>query len=314
MFEIIVDSAANIPAEHVEKYRIHVIPFINYMGSKEILGFEPGLTPEEERAHGKLYYDAIRAGAEVKTSLINSAGFEENFEPFLKEGKDILYISLSSNISGTYNAARIAADSLREKYPDRRICLVNSLNASLAQGILAIYARELQEKGYDLKEIADVLQETAHSMNGTFTVDDLKYLAKTGRLHNATAKIGNLLNIKPILRGNAEGFIVQFRLCRGRKKSLNALADYVCDNIVQPLKQIIGIAHADSYEDSLYVMKRITDRIKVREFINTSYDFCTGSHVGPDTIALFFIGYDRELGGKLINEKCRSKRIFDMLT
>ena len=83
---------------------------------------------------------------------------------------------------------------------------------------------------------------------------------------------------------------------------------------MQPLKQIIGIAHADSYEDSLYVMKRITDRIKVREFINTSYDFCTGSHVGPDTIALFFIGYDRELGGKLINEKCRSKRIFDMLT
>lgn len=152
MFEIIVDSAANIPAEHVEKYRIHVIPFINYMGNKEIPGFEPGLTPEEERAHGKLYYDAIRAGAEVKTSLINSAGFEENFEPFLKEGKDILYISLSSNISGTYNAARIAADSLREKYPDRRVCLVNSLNASLAQGILAIYARELQEKGYDLQE------------------------------------------------------------------------------------------------------------------------------------------------------------------
>ena len=150
-------------------------------------------------------------------------------------------------------------------------------------------------------------------MNGTFTVDDLKYLARTCRLHGATAVVGNLLKVKPILCGNRDGFIVQHCLKRGRKKSLNALIDFVCDNIVEPEKQIVGIAHADAYEDSLYVMNGIMSRVKVRDFINTSYDFCTGSHVGPDTIALFFIGYDRELQGKLVDENLRVKRIFDML-
>ena len=104
------------------------------------------------------------------------------------------------------------------------------------------------------------------------------------------------MNIKPILRGNKDGFIVQFKKCRGRKAALNALVSLVCDNIVDPENQIIGIAHADAYEDSLYVMEEIKKRVKLQGFINTSYDYCTGSHVGPDTIALFFMAKDRELG------------------
>ncbi len=313
MFEIFVDSGGNIPAGHVEKYGIHVICFMNIIDGKTIPGFEPHLTPAEERAKGKEYYDAIRAGAIVKTSLINSEEFREHFEPVLKDGKDLIYFCLSSNISGTCNAARLAIEELREEYPEREMELVDSLNASLAQGILAIYAYELRKKGYTLSEIADVLRETAHSMNGTFTVDDLKYLARTGRLHNATAAVGNLLRIKPILRGDRDGFIVQHCLTRGRKKSLTTLINMVCENIVEPEKQIIGIAHADAYQDSLYVMEEIQKRVKVREFINTSYDFCTGSHVGPDTIALFFIGYDRELQGKAVDTEWEKKRIFDLL-
>ena len=152
MFEIFVDSGANIPAVFVEKYDINVIAFINIVDGRKVPGFESGLSLEEERARGKEYYDAIRGGAEVKTSLINSEEFREHFEPVLKEGKDLLYISLSSNISGTFNAARIAAEELREEYPEREIRLVDSLNASLAQGILAIYARELQDKGYSLTD------------------------------------------------------------------------------------------------------------------------------------------------------------------
>ena len=181
MFEIFVDSGANIPAVYVEKYRINVIPFINLVDGKKVPGFESGLSPEEERARGKEYYDAIRAGARVQTSLINSGEFREHFEPLLEQGKDVLYISLSSNISGTFNAARIAAEDLREDYPDRKICLVDSLNASLAQGILAIYASEFREKGLDISLIADVLSETAHSMNGIFTVDDLKAAGLAGK-------------------------------------------------------------------------------------------------------------------------------------
>ena len=133
-------------------------------------------------------------------------------------------------------------------------------------------------------------------MNGVFTVGDLKYLAKTGRLSGSAAFVGNILNIKPILRGDKDGYIVQFKKCRGRKAALNALVSLVCDNIVDPENQIIGIAHADAYEDSLYVMEEIKKRLKLRGFINTSYDYCTGSHVGPDTIALFFMAKDRELG------------------
>lgn len=296
MFQIVVDSAANIPAELVKKYDIRVISFVNYVNGKRIVCFDPDLTPEEERAKGKEYYDAVRAGADVKTGLVSSGDFEDLFRSILEAGDDILYFSLSKNISGTYNSARIAAEELSESFPDRKIRLIDALNASLAQGILAIYASEMRAKGMSLDETADILSSYPAKMNGVFTVGDLKYLSRTGRISSSAALVGNILNIKPILRGNKDGFIVQFKKCRGRKAALNTLISLVCDNIVNPEEQIIGIAHADSYEDSLYVMEEIRKRVKLRGFINTSYDYCTGSHVGPDTIALFFMAKDRELG------------------
>lgn len=296
MFQIVVDSAANIPAELVKKYDIRVISFVNYVNGKKVVCFDPDLTPEEERAKGKEYYDAVRAGADVKTGLVSSGDFEDLFRSILEAGEDILYFSLSKNISGTYNSARIAAEELSESFPDRKIRLIDALNASLAQGILAIYASEMRAKGMSLDETADILATYPAKMNGVFTVGDLKYLSKTGRISSSAALVGNLLSIKPILRGNKDGYIVQFKKCRGRKVALNTLISLVCDNIVNPEEQIIGIAHADSYEDSLYVMEQIQKRVKLRGFINTSYDYCTGSHVGPDTIALFFMAKDRELG------------------
>ena len=296
MFQIVVDSAANIPAELVKKYDIRVISFVNYVNGKKVVCFDPDLTPEEERAKGREYYDAVRAGADVKTGLISSGDFEDLFRSILEAGDDILYFSLSKNISGTYNSARIAAEELSESFPDRKIRLIDALNASLAQGILAIYASEMRTKGMSLDETADILATYPAKMNGVFTVGDLKYLSKTGRISSSAALVGNLLSIKPILRGNKDGFIVQFKKCRGRKSALNTLVSLVCDNIVNPEEQIIGIAHADAYEDSLYVMEEIRKRVKLRGFINTSYDYCTGSHVGPDTIALFFMAKDRELG------------------
>ena len=153
----------------------------------------------------------------------------------------------------------------------------------------------MRAKGMSLDETAGILSTYPAKMNGVFTVGDLKYLSRTGRISSSAALVGNLLSIKPILRGNKDGFIVQFKKCRGRKAALNTLISLVCANIVNPEEQIIGIAHADSYEDSLYVMEEIQKRVKLRSFINTSYDYCTGSHVGPDTIALFFMAKDREL-------------------
>lgn len=298
MYEVFVDSAANIPAVDVKKYGINVVSFVNVVNGKSMVNFNPDLSLEEERKLGKEFYDAIRDGAEIKTSLVNTGDFVDAFEPVLKEGKDIIYFSLSKNISGTYNAALIASEDLAETYPERKVLLVDSLNASLAQGIMAIYATMMRDKGVSVEEVARILNDAVIKMNGVFTVGDLKYLAKTGRISSATALAGNVLNVKPILRGNKEGYIVQFRKCRGRKKSLDTLVDLVCDNIVEPEKQIIGIAHADAYEESLYVIDKIKERVQVKDVINTSYDYCTGTHVGPDTIALFFIANDRELEGR----------------
>lgn len=296
MFQIVVDSAANIPAELVKKYDIRVISFVNYVNGQPLTCFDPDLTMEQERAKGKEYYNAVRAGAEIKTGLISSGDFEECFRSIMENNEDVLYFSLSKNISGTYNSARIAAQELMENPPmGRRIRMIDSLNASLAQGILAIYASEMRSKGMDFDTIADTLETYPARMNGIFTVGDLKYLAKTGRLSGSAALVGNILSIKPILRGNKDGYIVQYKKCRGRKAALNTLVSLVCETIIDPKEQIIGIAHADSYEDSLYVMEEIQKRIQVREFINTSYDYCTGSHVGPDTIALFYMAKDREL-------------------
>lgn len=297
MFRIYVDSAANLPAAVAKKYNINVISFVNEVNGEMLTCFDPALTPEEEREKGHDYYEAVRNGAKIKTGLVNTEQFTDHFREALDNGEDVICVDLSKNISGTFNAARIAAEALQEEYPDRVIRVVDSLNASLAQGILAIYASELRSKGMDAAKTADLLEGAVLSMNGVFTVEDLKYLAHTGRINSTTALIGNVLSIKPILRGSAEGYIVQFSKGIGRKKTLNTLIDLVCNNVVHPEKQILGIAHADAYEESLYVMEKITERTQVRGFINTSYDYCTGSHVGPGTIALFFMGADRELKG-----------------
>lgn len=296
MFQIFVDSAANLPAVIAKKYDIHVISFVNLVAGKEIVCYNPDLSPEEEREKGAEYYNAMRSGCEVKTGLISTANFEDAFRTAIDADQDVIYFSLSKNISGNYNSARLAAESLLEETgTSHKIRLVDSLNASLAQGILAIYASEMRDKGMSVDEVADLLETYVGKMNGVFTVGDLKYLSHTGRIKGSVALVGNVLKIKPILRGNKDGYIVSYKNVRGRKAALNELIHLVCETIENPEDQIIGIAHADAYEDSLYVMEGIQKKVKVRDFINTSYDFCTGSHVGPDTIALFYMGKDREL-------------------
>ena len=295
MFDIFVDSGANIPSEIVARHDITVMQLNLTIDGKSIPSFVPDLTPEQERKKAHEYYQAIREGAVVNTSLVNSYEFEDAFRKSLEDGRDVLCFTMSANISGTYNAARLTTEDLREEFPDRKIYLIDSMNASLGEGILAIYAAEMRDAGKGIDEIYDYLSEMVHKMNGVFTVEDLKYIARTGRLSNTEALVGNLLGIKPLLKGSKDGWIVAFKKVRGRKKVLNDLADLFASNIENPEDQIVGIAHADAYEDSLYVMNRVLERIKVREFINTPYDYGTGSHVGPGTIAVFFVAKDREL-------------------
>jgi DegV family protein with EDD domain len=299
MFQVFVDSAANLPAVTAKKYDIHVVSFVNLVNGKELVCFDPDLSPEEELSKGKEYYSYdghYFYENYIKTGLISTANFADAFRTALEADQDVIYLSLSKNISGTYNSARLAAEELLEEYGGKRkIRLVDSLNASLAQGILAIYASEMRDRGMNVDEAADLLETYVGKMNGIFTVGDLKYLSRTGRIKGSVAVVGNMLKIKPILRGNEDGYIVSYKNVRGRKAVLNELIRLFCETIEDPENQIVGIAHADAYEESLYMMEEIQKRVKVREFINTSYDYCTGSHVGPDTIALFYLGKDRSL-------------------
>ena len=298
MFQIVVDSGANIPAELVREYNIRVLSFVNIADGHPLTCFDPDLTIEEERIKGKEYYDAIRGGMKVQTGLIGCGEFEDCFRSVCEAGEDVISLSISSGISGTYNASRLAAETVNDEMTNGcRVYTIDTMNASLATGILAIYASEMRRDGKTTSETVEAIQAMVPRINGVFTVGDLRYIARTGRLTGSKAIIGNLLSIKPILRGDREGHIVQYKKCHGRKAALNTLISLVCDNVVDPENQILGIAHADAYEESVYIMNEITKRVKVRAFIDTTYDFCTGSHVGPDTIALFFLGKDRELSG-----------------
>lgn len=302
MIQILVDSGANIPALLCEEYNITVIPFLNYVDEKPFEAFIPGLTPEEERAKAKEFYDGIRAGAEVKTSLVNMETFEKYFTEGVRAGNELIYISMSKNISGTYNSARLAAESVLDEHEDAKIFLVDSKNASMGQGLLAIYAKMLIDKNVAVEEIVAVLEDTVEHMNGVFTVDNLKYLAKSGRISNFKSVAGNVLNIKPMLKGSQDGFIVQFKNIRGRKKALEELVNACCDNIVCAEKQILAITHADAYEEACFVRDKILEKVAAAEFIDTPYDYCTGSHAGPGAIAIFFIAKDRELTGEKTEE------------
>ncbi len=297
-FQIFIDSAGNVPAQIAKKYDINVLSFSEIVDGKMIDCYNPRLTPLEERLEGKKFYNGMRKGAKISTSLLNTSRFEEEFRKVLAAGEDLIYISLSSGISGTFNAARLAAEELMEEFPGRTIRVIDSKNASLGQGLHGITASELRAKGMNVNEAADHIERLVPKMNGLFTVDNLKYLARTGRIKGSVATLGNMLNVKPILRGNKDGFIVEFKKVRGRRKSLDTIITLLIDNIIDPEDQVIGIAHADAYEEALECAKEIKNAVKVKDIIITSYDLCTGSHVGPDTIALFFLAKDRELSAQ----------------
>lgn len=290
LYEIITDSASNLTKDLTDRYHIHVISYTVNIDGKDFLCYDEN---RDFNVTGKDFYDRMRKGAAVSTSLINSDNFTRCFEPFLAEGKDIVFVSISSGISGTSQAARIAADDLREKYPDRRIVVIDTLSASLAEGIWAIRIAELREQGYSIDEVLSYFEREKMNMNQIFTVGDLKYLKRGGRISAAEAAIGSLLSIKPILKGNELGKIVVHEKVRSRQKSLQALADHTISRLVNPSEEYVAIAHCDALEDAQFVADAIRAKCPVKEFIIRCYDLCTGAHVGPGTIAIFFFGQDR---------------------
>ncbi len=292
MFKVITDSASNLTEDIVKKYDIDMISY-TYMVEDEVHRcYEPGVNDEEE---GKRYYDRMRAGAEVKTSLINSADIEEVFEKHMKDGYDVLFITISSKLSGTYQSALIASEELADRYPDRRALVIDSLSASLGEGFLAIEAAKLRDRGKDIDEVAEWIYDNRLKIRHIFTVDDLKYLKRGGRISASVSLVGTVLNIKPVLVATDEGTIGLGSVVRGRKRALDALVKNYLGYAVNPSENVFGVAHCDCPEDAEYIISRIRTECSPKEIINCYYDRCTGGHVGPGAICIFFFGNDRSM-------------------
>lgn len=284
MTQLFTDTSANLPAEIIDEYGIEVVPFSYTIDGVEYI-------PERE-FDGKAFYAAMRAGSEVKTSMVNAGTFIERFKTALDAGKDVLYIGMSGGISGTANAALMAKQELDEEYPDRKIVVIDTLAASLGEGLFVIKAAEQLKDGVALDAIEEAIRAQVPSMCQSFTVDDLKYLKNTGRVSGAAAIIGNVLSIHPILIGDYEGKIVVKAKVRGMKRTLDALAERYAE-LALSKTETIGVAHADNEEGKAYLVQRLRDKGLTGKCLSVCYEPVTGSHVGPGTVALFFFGTDR---------------------
>ena len=282
MFQVITDTSANLPSELAQRNDITVIPFPYFVNGA------PHTCLDTEGFDAKTFYGAMREGAEVTTSQINPQHYLEVMKPILQKGLDILFVGMSSGISGSYHCAELAAEELGEDFPARKIRLVDTLGASLGEGLLVVKAVREKLRGLSLDEVYDKLMSLRHRLCNVFTVDDLKYLRKGGRLSNLGFIVGTLLQIKPLLKGDQEGRIVAFAKLRGRKKALEELAKRYDEYVVDAGEQTVGIAHADCPEDAAFLAQLLRRNHPPKEILTVGYEPVTGSHVGPGTLALFF--------------------------
>ena len=283
-FCIITDTSANLPTPWLKENKVVAVPFSYYIDGREYKCLDT------ELFDGHRFYSSIREGTKVTTSLISPSEYTGYFRPVLEKGEDLLFISMSSGISGSFQAARIAAANLDEEFPGGKILLVDSIGASLGEGFLAIKAVEMRNRGIGVEDAAAELEKLKVSMCQVFTVDDLMYLRSTGRLSNAKAVIGSVLNIKPLLKGDETGRIVSFAKARGRRRSIEAVADNYDRLVVDAAEQTAGIAHADCMEDVEYLCGLLRKNNPPKDIMIVDYEPVTGAHVGPGALALFFFG------------------------
>ncbi len=288
-YTVFTDAASNLPGKYLQGLDIRPHPCSYTMDGQE--GIYEG---DIDTFDAKGYYDQLRAGKRMKTSLLNSHLFESFFRPELEKGLDVIYVGMSSGISGTFQAARLAAEELMEQFPGRTVHTVDSLGAGFGPGLLAIRAAQLRDEGKSAAEAGAILDgEVMHTLN-FFTVDDLNFLKATGRVSGATAAIGTVLNIKPILWGDTTGHITAKSKVRGRKKSLEALAELYRAHLPEG-KQVdmVFISHGDCLEDAEALAEKIRAIHAPKELTVCPHEPFTGSHVGPGMLALFFQGTHR---------------------
>ena len=290
-FEIVTDSCCNLLEDMIDDFGIHVLP-LTFMVDGEDEVYQSYL--KGERTDLKQFYTMMREGKVFKTSLPNLTESEALFRELLGSGRDVLYIAFSSGLSGTYQALSLMAAQLQEEFPERKIHVVDSLAASGGQGLLVWYAVQHARAGESIDQVRDWLEENKLHLAHWFTVDDLMFLFRGGRVSKTAAWAGTLLNIKPVLHVDDEGHLIPMEKVRGRKKSLNALIDHMEKSANKPISdQMVFITHGDCIEDAEYVAAKIKERFGVKEVVINYVDPVIGAHSGPGTMALFFLADKR---------------------
>lgn len=287
-YAIVTDSSCDLPAELTEELDLTILPLSFEIGGKEYLNYLDGRSmPFHD------YYERLRKAEPARTAAVNVDAFTGAVEPLLKAGKDVLVPAFSSGLSNTCNAARMACEELSAKYPERKVICVDTLCASLGQGMLVYYAAQKKREGMSIEEVRDWLEQNKLHLCHWFTVDDLMHLKRGGRISPAVAFIGGMLNFKPIMHVDDAGKLASVGKVRGRKASLDVLVDHMEETAVSPQTQTVFLSHGDTPEDAEYVASEVKRRLGVKEVIINYVGPVIGTHSGPGTMALFFFGSHR---------------------
>ncbi len=287
-FVLMTDSSCDLPADLAAKMDLTVLPLFVYINEKKYTNY----LDEREISFSDIYAK-LRTRCPAKTSAVNMNDFMGPMEDLLKSGRDVLYIGFSSGLSGTYNAGAAAAQELADRYPERKIYAVDSLCASLGQGLLIYHAWLEKQKGRSIDEVRDFTEANKLHLCHWFTIDDLMFLKRGGRISGATAVVGSVLGIKPVMHVDNEGHLIKVSTARGRKASIKALADEAEKRGIDLKDQVIFISHGDCADEANYLGDMMRSRFHVKDVLVNYVGPVIGAHSGPGTIALFFMGTER---------------------
>ena len=287
-FVIITDSSCDLPASVVEELGIHVVPLSFLMEDKSYYNYPDNrdMSPEE-------FYEKLQAGSMPTTNAVNIGQATEAMEEYLEQGKDVLVLGFDSALSTTYNSFAIAADDLKRHHKDRKICVVDTLSASVGQGLLVWQAAQMAKQGKSIEEARDWVEANKLHVCHWITVNDLFHLKRGGRVSAATAVMGSMLQIKPVLIVDEEGKLATVAKARGRKAALSTLVDKVVETAINPEEQTMFISHSACLEDAQSVVDQIKERCGVKEVIISNIGPVIGSHTGVGCIAMCFLGTKR---------------------
>lgn len=287
-YVIITDSSCDLPDRLVKELELEVLPLAFIMDGRTYRNY-----PDNREMSPEDFYGRQKDGLMATTNAVNVGEASDAMEAVLKQDKDVLVLGFSSGLSTTYNSFKIAADELAEKYPSRRIYTVDTLCASLGQGMFVYQAAKMRQEGKSIEEVRDWAEANKLRQCHWFTVNDLFFLKKGGRVSAATAVVGTMLQIKPVMHVDNEGHLIKADTARGRKASLKALVDKVGELAENPASQVMFISHSDCLADAQYVADEIKKRFGAREIIINSIGPVIGAHTGPGCVALFFTGTHR---------------------